>query len=140
MSESFIFILKKKGLSQRSQARVISSLRTYFKFCEGLGEESPELRELRPPKVNVNLPRAITMNEYEALQKASEVKDPYKTARNHITLLLLLGTGCRVSELIALNLIDFMENRVCYQGGWQRREGTSRAFDIESRSGVKRLY
>ena len=33
--------------------------------------------------------------------------DELRTARNQITLLLLYGLGCRVSELIDLNLLDF---------------------------------
>jgi len=40
--------LEKRGLSKRSQARVISSIRTYLKFCELKGEKVDELRSLRP--------------------------------------------------------------------------------------------
>lgn len=106
LSEFYDF-LKKEGLSTRSQARVISSLRTYFKFCETRGMKCPELRELRPPKVKAALPKSLTLNEFEILFKASVVTDEPKNIRNQLTLLFLFGLGCRVSELIGLSLNDF---------------------------------
>lgn len=106
MIEFFDF-MKKEGLSTRSQARVVSSVRTYLKFCESRGLKAPELRELRPPKVKTSLPKSITLNEFEKLFASCEVEDTSKTARNRLTLLFLYGLGCRVSELIGLNLNDF---------------------------------
>ena len=103
----FYEFMKKHKLSTRSQARVISSLRTYFKFCETRGQTCPELRELRPPKVKVGLPKVLTPQEFQQLFDAAEVADPVKTARNQLTLLFLYGLGCRVYELIALNVVDF---------------------------------
>ncbi len=105
----FYEFMKKNKLSPRSQARVISSLRTYFKFCESRGQKSPELRELRPPKVKLGLPKALSFAEFEKLLKACQVEDSSRTQRNQLTLMLLFGLGCRVSELIALNLEDYNE-------------------------------
>lgn len=105
----FYDFMKKHKLSTRSQARVISSLRTYFKFCEAKGEKTPELRELRPPKVKVGLPKVLTPQEFEQLYHACEGADAYKTARNQLTLLFLYGLGCRVTELIGLNIVDFSQ-------------------------------
>ncbi len=105
----FFDFMKKLGLSTRSQARVISSVRTYFKFCESRGRHSPELKELRPPKVKTTLPKAVSAQEFESLLKACETKDIAKTKRNQLTLLLLFGVGCRVSELIGLKLKDYNE-------------------------------
>ena len=59
--------MKKRGLSIRSQARVVSSVRTYLKFLESHGVDAPELRELRPPKVKASLPKPITLKEFETL-------------------------------------------------------------------------
>jgi integrase/recombinase XerD len=103
----FYDFMKSEGLSQRSQARVISSLRTYFKFCEMRGMKSPELRELRPPKVKTTLPKVLTPEEFEKLFISSSVQDQPKNIRNQLTLLFLYGLGCRVSELIGLNMNDF---------------------------------
>jgi integrase/recombinase XerD len=103
----FFEFMKSKQLSTRSQARVISSLRTYFRFCEGHGEKAPELRELRPPRVKPNLPKPITLGEFQKLMESCRVSDVHRSARNHLTLLLLFGLGCRVSELCNLDLGDF---------------------------------
>jgi integrase/recombinase XerD len=105
----FYLFMKQRKLSPRSQARVISSLRTYFKFIEGRGKKAPELRELKAPKVKVGLPKALAPEEFRRLYNACETDDKERTARNHITLLLLYGLGCRVSELIGLNLQDYHE-------------------------------
>ncbi len=106
---AFYLFMKKRKLSVRSQARVISSVRTYLKFCETKGDTCPELRELRPPKVKVGLPQVLSLDEFKALLSACQVDNPFRTLRNQITLLMLFGVGCRVSELIALDLKDFNE-------------------------------
>lgn len=107
MIEFFDF-MKDEKLSTRSQARVISSVRTYLKFCEGHGIKCPELRDLRPPKIKVSLPKAITTADFEKLFIACEVvTDEARTIRNRLTLLFLYGLGCRVTELTQMNLNDF---------------------------------
>lgn len=103
----FYEFMRKQKLSTRSQARVISSLRTYFRFCESRGLSSPLLRELRPPKVKVSLPKVLTPQEFDRLFLASETGDAVRDSRNQLTLLFLYGLGCRVSELVGLNLQDF---------------------------------
>jgi integrase/recombinase XerD len=103
----FYDFLKQQSLSTRSQARVISSLRTYLKFCEANGIKSPELRELRPPKVKVGLPKPLSALDFDKLFNASEVADPVRSLRNQLTLLFLYGLGVRVTELIQFNLHDF---------------------------------
>lgn len=103
----FYEFMKDKKLSPRSQARVISSLRTYLRYLESQGDKVPELRELRPPRVKPGLPKPISLTEFHQLFEASTNEDPNRTARNHLTLLLLFGLGCRVSELVGLNLHDF---------------------------------
>ena len=103
----FFDFMKKEGLSTRSQARVISSVRTFLRYCESKGMKCPELRELKPPRVKTSLPKAISVGDFEKLFISCEVADRAKTLRNRLTLLFLYGLGCRVSELIGLNLKDF---------------------------------
>ncbi len=106
----FYEFMKKKGLNPRSQARVISSLRTYFRFLESRGEKADELRELKQPSIKAKLPKALTNEDFKRLMAASMVaENQHRTARNEITLLLLFGLGCRVSELVQLNMQDFNE-------------------------------
>jgi integrase/recombinase XerD len=116
--------MRVRKLSTRSQARVISSVRTYLKFCESQGQESPELRDLRPPKVKVNLPKAISYDEFKQLLEACAGEDEFRTERNQLTLLLLFGSGCRVSELIGLDISDLSETdrwvKVLGKGGKER--------------------
>lgn len=104
---AFFDFMRAQNLSTRSQARVISSVRTYLRYIETRGEKVPELNELRPPKVTAKLPKTLSFEEFGALLKASHVEDPSKAMRNRITLMMLYGVGCRVSELIGLNLMDF---------------------------------
>lgn len=121
----FFEFLKKKELSPRSQARVISSVRTYLKFRERQGHKIPELQELRPPKSVNKLPKSMSFKEFQALYLAAETTDPLKTLRNQTALWLLYGLGCRVSELITLNLNDYSQ-----QEGW---------FKILGKGGKERL-
>ena len=116
--------MTKQKLSTRSQARVISSIRTYYKFCKKMGDTIPDLTKLRPPKVEAKLPSALSFEDFKKLKEASTVDDPYKSARNHITLTLLYGLGCRVSELIQFSLNDYHESdawlKVVGKGGKER--------------------
>ena len=122
--QGFYEFMKKQGLSHRSQARVISSLRTYYKFVESRGQQAPQLRELRPPKVKPSLPKPVYLEDFQKLFEACRVENPHRTARNQITLLMLFGLGCRVSELTQLNVNDFHETeaflRIVGKGGKER--------------------
>jgi integrase/recombinase XerD len=123
ISRIYEFLAKRK-LSVRSQARVISSIRTYLRYCERQGEKVQNLRQLRPPKVKVALPKAITVDDFQKLYVACEGDSPLRTARNQVTLLLLFGLGCRVSELINLDTHDYNQTdgclRVVGKGGKER--------------------
>ncbi|MDB2425951.1 tyrosine-type recombinase/integrase [bacterium] len=116
--------LNKKKLSLRSQARIISSIRTYYRYCMTKGMKVPELTALRPPKIKPKLPDVINVEDFEKLVESSKVEDEHKTNRNHLTLFLLFGLGCRVTELIGLNLTDFNPTdswlSVMGKGGKQR--------------------
>lgn len=142
LSTLFDFMRLKK-LSTRSQARVISSLRTYFRYLESQGQAAPELRELRPPRVKPNLPKPITVDEFHKLLDASKVEDPFRSARNQMTLLLLFGLGCRVSELVALDLMDFNVTdawlKVLGKGGKERLLPLSENLLAELKSYIKNV-
>ena len=96
--------LQKKELSKSSQARAISSLRTYCKFLERNDILAPELRELKLPKVEKKVPKPISVDEFEQLVKAAVGKNEAHTYRNRLCLYLMFGLGLRVSELIALDI------------------------------------
>lgn len=104
--DGFYEFMKTQKLSVRSQARVISSVRTYFKFLLENGHRAAELRELKPPKIKTKLPKTLQPEEFERLFKACVVESPHRTARNQLSLLFLYGLGCRVSEMIDLDISD----------------------------------
>lgn len=104
--EGFYDFMKKQKLSVRSQARVISSLRTYFKFLQENGHKAEELRELKPPKVKTKLPKTIIPQEFEKLMVACQTENPNRTSRNQLCLLFLYGLGCRVTEMIEMDVTD----------------------------------
>ena len=106
---AFPLFLAKKNLSTRSQARVISCVRSYFKFLQRRGHKAKELKYLKLPQTEKKLPRLISHKEFSALWKASEVKSPHFSLRNQLVLAFLYGLACRVSELVSLNLRDFNE-------------------------------
>ena len=104
----FYEYIDKKGFSVRSKARIISSIRSYFRFLESKGQNTP-LRKLKTVPVESHLPKLISTTEFERIYEAAKVSDIYKTHRNQIVLLLLFGLGCRISEIIQLNLQDISE-------------------------------
>lgn len=103
VSEYYKF-LQKKELSNSSQARAISSLRTYCKFLERNDVPAPELRELKLPKVEKKIPNPITLEEFDKLVEAAKGKNESHTYRNRLCLYLMFGLGLRVSELIDLDI------------------------------------
>jgi len=107
--------LKEHKLGLRSQARVISSIRTYLKFCQQKGDKIPQLIELRPPKIKARLPQSITFDEFQKLYRSAHSESESRSGRNHMVLWLLYGLGCRVSELITLNLEDYSPTEGLYK-------------------------
>lgn len=106
---SFLYeYINQKGFKSKSKARIISSIRSYFRFLESKGIKT-ELQKLNSVPIKTNLPKLISPEEFQKIYESSKVKEDYKTARNHITLLLLFGLGCRISEIIQLNLQDINE-------------------------------
>jgi integrase/recombinase XerD len=86
------------------------------------------------PKQGRILPKALTVNEVDALLAVSEKLDSGKPleARNHVMLHLLYATGLRVSELVKLPLISFNRHsgnlRVLGKGNKERHRGTGQCI------------
>lgn len=137
----FYEFMKAKQLSTRSQARVISSLRTYFRFLESHGEKVSELRELRPPRVKPGLPKPLSVTDFHKLVESSHVEDVYRSARNQLTLMLLFGLGCRVSELTGLDLHDYSPTdswlKVVGKGGKERLVPLSEVLNQELKDYIR---
>ena len=101
--------IDKKGLSPRSKARVISSVRAYLFFIEKKDQSTGYQQKLKSVPIKKSLPKFISPDEFQAILKSAKEKENHKTHRNHISLFLLFGLGCRISEVISLNLQDLSE-------------------------------
>ena len=107
--QDFYEFLDNKKLSPRSQARIISCLRSYFRFLQRQGKRAVEIKYLTLPKIQHKLPQYINLKDFQALWKASKEDSQNFSLRNELVLSFLYGLGCRVSELTALNIQDFNE-------------------------------
>jgi integrase/recombinase XerD len=93
-------------LNARSQARIISGMRSFFNFLvfEDYRTDSPmELIEL--PKIGRKLPDTLALEEIDALIAAIDLSKE-EGQRNKAILETLYGCGLRVSELVDLKVSD----------------------------------
>ena len=122
--EDFIASEQQRGLSVKSQARLISSLKSFYEFLviEKLCENSPaEL--LEQPKPRRALPVVLSVREVTDIIDSVDLSQP-EGPRNRAILEVLYSCGLRVSELINLRLSDIFINdgfvRVTGKGDKQR--------------------
>lgn len=107
--QEFYSFLTEKKLSSRSQARVISCVRTYLKFLQSRGHSAKDIKYLKAPNLKNKLPQPIQLEEFKLLWKACEGESKPVTLRNKMILSFLYGLGCRVSELTAMDIQNFNE-------------------------------
>ena len=109
--KNYIKYLKKENLSEKSIARNISSLKSFYKFLviEKYITHNPS-DVLFLPKVKKSLPNTLTEDEVLKLLDI-ELTDNF-SYRNKAMLELMYATGLRVSELVNLKLqdIDFSQD------------------------------
>lgn len=100
----FLLFLKKKGLSSKTLARNLVSLRVFLKF---LAEESAlsanPAEEIESPKIPKTLPEILSFDEVERLIEQPNPEVPLGL-RDRAMLEMLYATGMRVSELVRLQL------------------------------------
>lgn len=101
---SYLIHLRARGLSARSRARHLVSLRGFFKFLtnEKIIESNPA-QQVDLPKTGMHLPDVLTVADIEALIAAPDRNKP-EGLRDAAMLELLYGAGLRVSELILLTM------------------------------------
>lgn len=93
-----------KGLSERSTARFLSSLRTFCAYLiqKGVRKDDP-MRLLHNPKLPKPLPKTLSEKQVEDLLNAPNVDEPIEL-RDKAMLEVLYASGLRVSELVGLRL------------------------------------
>ncbi|MCO6565622.1 MAG: site-specific tyrosine recombinase XerD [Apibacter sp.] len=122
--QDFIYDFAKKSSSAKSQARLISSLKSFFKFLQVEGKRQDNPAELlESPKIGLYLPDVLSHEEVMAIIQSIDLSKP-EGQRNRTMVETLYGCGLRVSELINLRLSDlyFYDNfiRVTGKGNKQR--------------------
>lgn len=112
------------SLSARSQARLMSSLRSFFDWLilEGDRQDNP-CEGIDSPKIGRHLPDVLSVEEVDAIMKSVDLSAP-GGPRDRAILEILYGCGLRVSEACALRIPDvFLEEgflRVTGKGDKQR--------------------
>jgi len=106
---AFLKKVHRQGLSVRSQARLLSALRTCYRFlvAEGVCKDDPTL-EIEMPKTTRKLPEFLSVEEVDDLLSQPPGDTP-RGLRDRAMLETLYATGLRVSELVQLRLdnVDF---------------------------------
>ncbi|SES06242.1 integrase/recombinase XerD [Vreelandella subterranea] len=93
---------REAGYQVRSNARVLSSLRSFYRWARVHGHVSSDpLAEVRLPRVQPGLPNTLEENEVERLLQAPVLDTPLGV-RDRTMLELLYACGLRVSELVGL--------------------------------------
>jgi integrase/recombinase XerD len=102
----FIHAESRAGLSARSLARLISALRSFFRFLvlSGLVKKDATA-QLTTPSTWLALPKFLTVAEAASLLQAPDESKP-QGLRDRAMLEVLYGSGLRVSELAALKLAE----------------------------------
>jgi len=103
---AWLIDLAKKGLSAKSRARHIITIRGLYKFliAEKKVIKSP-VKDIDIPKTGLTLPKIMTIEEVATLLDAPDIRKP-RGMRNSAMMEIMYGAGLRVSELIALRLQD----------------------------------
>ena len=112
------------GISARSMARVLSGIRSFYRFLYAEKEILQDPTELiETPKIGRRLPEVLAVGEIDSMIASIDLSQP-EGQRNRAILEMLYSCGLRVSELCNLRISDlFLEEgfvRVLGKGGKER--------------------
>lgn len=103
--QDFIYQIS-KTVNPRSQSRIISGLKGFFKYLmfEGIRDDFP-MELMESPNLGKKLPVVLTVEEIDRLISGIDLSEP-QGERNRAILETLYACGLRVSELIQLKISD----------------------------------
>ena len=120
---TFAASLHEYGITPRSQARVLSGVRSFFRFLvlDGVVESDPtELLEW--PSLPEHLPVVLTLEEIDRIEDSIDLSKA-EGSRNRAIIEVLFSCGLRVSELVNMKLSDlYLEDRVLLVRGKGNKE------------------
>ncbi len=102
--QGFVQWIAELGMTATSQARIISGLRSFYKYCqlENISKTDPTTL-LEAPKLKRVLPDVLAFAEIELILQQIDMSTP-EGERNKAILETMYSCGLRVSELINLRL------------------------------------
>lgn len=112
------------GISPRTHARIISGIRSFFRFLclDGFRPDDPS-ELLEAPKIGRHLPDVLTVSEIDSIISQIDLRQP-EGHRNRAMIETMYSCGLRVSELCSLKMEDlFLDEgfiRVTGKGSKQR--------------------
>ncbi len=116
--QEYLIQQSKQKISERTQARWISSIKSFFKFLleEEIREDNPATL-LECPKLGLYLPDTLCSEDIERIIKSIDLSTDLGI-RNQCMIEVLYGCGLRVSELIDLKIsdINFKEGFIKVEG------------------------
>lgn len=98
--------LREENLSQSSINRILSALRTFFRYLSAEKGFVDPLIDLEKARQVRRLPKALTVTEIVSMIEAAYREGDPVTIRDRALLELLYGSGARVSEVVNLDLAD----------------------------------
>ena len=112
------------GIHPRSQCRILSGVRSFFRFLQLDGYRDDDPSELlESPVLGEHLPEVLSPDEVDALENSID-RSKWEGQRNRAIIEVLFSCGLRVSELVNLKLTDlYMEEqyvRVMGKGSKER--------------------
>ena len=94
------------GIHPRSQCRILSGVRSFFRFLELEGYRDDDPSELlESPVLGEHLPEVLSAEEVDMLENAIDLSK-WEGQRNRTIIEVLFSCGLRVSELVNLKLSD----------------------------------
>jgi integrase/recombinase XerD len=104
--KAFIKWINEMEMSPRTQARIISGIKAFYKYLllEDLIEEDPTAL-IESPRISRNLPEVLSTEEIDRIESSIDLSKP-DGHRNKAIIEVLYSCGLRVSELINLRISD----------------------------------
>jgi len=102
--QSFLHWIGELGLNATSQARILSGIRSFYKYCsiEQIVKQDPTTL-LESPKLKRALPDILSFDEIESIIGHIDLSKP-EGGRNKAILEVLYSCGLRVSEVVNLRI------------------------------------
>ena len=121
--QAFAATLHDLGIGPRSQARVLSGIRTFYKFLRRDGRIDDDPTELlESPMLGKHLPEVLSTTEVDCIENAIDLTK-WEGQRNLAIIEMLFSCGLRVSELVNLTISNlFLEEHFIKVLGKGRKE------------------